>query len=666
MSAHFEAWIMLGATALLHFVWQGVVIAVVVAGLLRLLRQASAQSRYLLNCIALSFCLLLPINYLIQNAPAQASAQTISQTHIKDSSPVPANSVLQAGDPAEQMAVSHFAHQQWMALQPVLPYLAVMWAIGVAVLILRLLLGLRWVSQQVKSAKQFSDPIWQAKLQQMATAMGVKSVLRLGISTQLPFPVTAGWWRPIVILPASLLSGMPPHLVEALLAHEVAHIKRFDYLINLLQSLIEIVLFYHPVVWWLSKQIRQEREQIADDLAASLLGEPRRLALALSELEQFQFIQPQLAQGAHGGNLMLRIKRLIQTDATIKTAGWKLLLPSLGLGATCLALFAHANVLSPATPIASPHPVPAVAAEAIANTGSTTIASTTSSTSASTMVTTTSANTATNTSLTTSVAAMPPLVQSKSEKNMMQFALVKPDRSATTFVRSDRKGMAEIEKLKRENSQEFLWFVEKGQSYLIKDQAILDQANAAYKPMQDLGEQMEAQGKKMEAHGAVMERLGEQMQTLSDVQPGFDEKISAQFDAKMRAHEAKMAAFELKMQAAAAKVENAKDAQARQDALSALQKEQSKYQHLMQDFQKNAQVFQQQQQQLSQQYEKSLEPLKALEKQMADAAKPMEALGKQMDQMGKQMDKMSQQAEQQIWSLIQTAKQKGLVTPIKS
>lgn len=662
MSANFDVWIMLGATALLHFVWQGVVIAIVVAGLLRLLRQASAQSRYLLNCIALSICLLLPINYLIQNAPAQASAQTALQMHLKDPSLIPANSVLQADDETQQMVISHFAHQQWIALQPVLPYLAAMWAIGVAVLILRLLLGLRWVSQQVKSAKQLSDPIWQAKLQQMATAMGVKSVLRLGISTQLPFPVTAGWWRPIVILPASLLSGMSPHLVEALLAHEIAHIKRFDYLINLLQSLIEIVLFYHPVVWWLSKQIRQEREQIADDLAASLLGEPRRLALALSELEQFQFIQPQLAQGAHGGNLMLRIKRLIQTDSTIKTAGWKLVLPSLGLGATCLALFAQANVLSPAAPITSPHLVAAVAAEAIPNTGPTTISSTTSSTSASTMVTTTS----TNTSLTTSVAAMPLVVQSKGEKNVMQFALVKPDRNATTFVRSDRKGMAEIEKLKRENSQEFLWFVEKGQSYLIKDQAILDQANAAYKPMQELGEQMEAQGKKMEAHGAVMERLGEQMQTLNDVQPGFDEKISAQFDAKMRAHEAKIAAFELKIQAAAAKVENAKDAQARQDALSALQKEQSKYQHLMQDFQKNAQVFQQQQQQLSQQYEKSLEPIKALEKQMADAAKPMEALGKQMDQMGKQMDKMSQQAEQQIWSLIQTAKQKGLVTPIKS
>ena len=124
--------------------------------------------------------------------------------------------------------------------------------------------------------------------------------------------MTAGWWKPIVILPSSLLTGMPVELIEALLAHEVAHVKRMDYLVNLFQSAIEIALFYHPAVWWISKQIRIEREQIADDLAAGLLGEPRRLALALSELEQFQFSHPQPALSAHGGNLMSRIKRLVR------------------------------------------------------------------------------------------------------------------------------------------------------------------------------------------------------------------------------------------------------------------------------------------------------------------------------------------------------------------
>ena len=83
-----------------------------------------------------------------------------------------------------------------------------------------------------------------------------------------------------MLVPAVLVTGMPPHLLEALLAHELGHIRRHDYLINLLQNVVEILLFYHPAVWWLSRRIRTEREQIADDFAAHHLGDPRRLALA--------------------------------------------------------------------------------------------------------------------------------------------------------------------------------------------------------------------------------------------------------------------------------------------------------------------------------------------------------------------------------------------------
>ena len=102
----------------------------------------------------------------------------------------------------------------------------------------------------------------------------------------------------------------------------MAHIKRFDYVVNLLQSAIEIVLFYHPAVWWISKQIRIEREQIADDLAAGLLGEPRRLALCTVRAGAVPVHQPQPALSAQGENLMLRIKRLIKPELSAK--------PSLG------------------------------------------------------------------------------------------------------------------------------------------------------------------------------------------------------------------------------------------------------------------------------------------------------------------------------------------------
>jgi beta-lactamase regulating signal transducer with metallopeptidase domain len=630
MNANLQEWITVVATALLHFVWQGFVIAALVAVLLRALRRAPAQTRYLLSSLALGFCLLLPLIYLIQNAPAHDVVSIALIDNLPDTNASATSSL--ASENTNSIVHSAYVQwqSQWSSLKPLLPYLVALWTAGVCILLLRMMLGLRWVSQQVKLAKQLSDPIWQAKLQSMANTMGVKQRLRLGISTQLEFPVTAGWWRPIVILPASLVSGMPAELLEALLAHEVAHIKRFDYFMNLLQSLIEVVLFYHPAVWWLSKQIRIEREQIADDLAASLLGEPRRLALALSELERFQFTHPQLAQVAHGGNLMLRIKRLIQADSTVKTAGWKIVLPGLGLGAACLALYAQANGVPSTAPIAVTSAATVVASSPVP--------------------------------VSVSAPVMTPSVPHKHEKKELQFALVKPADKHNTFVNSDKRGLAEIEKLRKENKQDFLWFSEKGTSYLIKDPEIIGQANAAYKPMEALGEQMEQHGKKMEAQGAVMEEIGEQMQAISDKQPQIDDKLNARFEAKMRDYEKKVAAFELKMEAAAEKVEKASNAQMRQHALEQLSKEQGKFQLLMKELQKNDQLYQQHHQQI----EQSLQPLQAMSKKMEEAAKPMEALGAQMEQLGKQMESLSQQAEKQIWGLIQTAKQKGLIEPVKS
>lgn len=144
----------------------------------------------------------------------------------------------------------------------------------------------------------------------------------------------------MVLLPAALVAGMPPDLLEALLAHEMAHIKRHDYLVNLLQNVIETLLFYHPAVWWISNRIRIERELMADDFAARQLGEPRRLALALSELERLQFSTHHLAQAANGGNLMDRIQRLCRPAP--QALNWKAVVPMLGLTLACMSIYAEA------------------------------------------------------------------------------------------------------------------------------------------------------------------------------------------------------------------------------------------------------------------------------------------------------------------------------------
>jgi HEAT repeat protein len=136
-------------------------------------------------------------------------------------------------------------------------------------------------------------------------------------------PTVIGWLRPFILLPVGALTGLTTRQLEAIIAHELAHIRRHDYLINLLQAVVETLLFYHPAVWWVSRRIRQEREHCCDDLAVAVCGDPLIYARALLEMEQLRAAGPQLAMAANGGLLMNRIQRLVgaQTPHTNRFSG---------------------------------------------------------------------------------------------------------------------------------------------------------------------------------------------------------------------------------------------------------------------------------------------------------------------------------------------------------
>jgi D-alanyl-D-alanine endopeptidase (penicillin-binding protein 7) len=318
---------------LLHFVWQGVLIGCATALALIALRNAGPGPRYTVACAGLLLCLAWP---------ALELAGRLSGSNAGGAGVLLVERMRTAAGGADAGLPG------W--LQAKLPLLVTGWAACSAALALRMALGLLWIGRVAK--RQASDPHWQARLSAMALAFGVTREVRLRIVDNLASPITAGWWRPVVLLPASLASGMPTDLLEALLAHEMAHVKRFDYLVNLGQNVVETLLFFHPAAWWISNRIRAEREQIADDVAASHLGEPRRLALALSELERLQFSHHHLAQGANGGDLMLRIKRLIRPDT--QALNWKAAIPVLGLAAACIAGCAQTPAAAPATTSAEP------------------------------------------------------------------------------------------------------------------------------------------------------------------------------------------------------------------------------------------------------------------------------------------------------------------------
>jgi len=315
----------LGLT-LMHFLWQGLLLGCATAVALTVLRNSRAEYRYLIACSALLACQCWPAFDLIQRMTGDAASAS-------------------TGMPGLQWAASTIGNEDaWFTLLSSLRSIVGIWSLCASLLALRMIAGLLWIdraSRRPSACRRHDQLRWETDLARLAQRFGITRKVRLQVVDVLSSPITAGWWRPVVLVPAALVGGMPPDLLEALLAHEMAHIKRHDYLINLLQNVIETLLFYHPAVWWISNRIRLERELIADDVAARQLGEPRRLALALSELEKLQFSTHQLAQAANGGNLMMRIQHLLRPGP--KSLNWKAAIVMLGVAAACLSIYAEAT-----------------------------------------------------------------------------------------------------------------------------------------------------------------------------------------------------------------------------------------------------------------------------------------------------------------------------------
>lgn len=323
--------------ALLHFVWQGAAIGLLAAIALHCLRDARPQARYAVACAALLACALAPLATVVALLAGMGSADIAS---VLPSMPAPAGA-------AAASALSIQAMLSAPRLDGLLPSIVALWAACACTLCLRLALGVVWVERLRAAPQGPGQPTWQRRLDALALRFDMVSTVPLRLVDDLDSPATIGWWRPVVLLPAAVALRMPVDLVEALLAHELAHIRRHDYLVNLLQGIVEAFLFYHPVTWWLSHRIRIEREEVADRLAAEATGAPERLALALAELADSLVRRPEpyvpnLAQAAHGGQLMSRIQQLVQPGRRAGATG-RLVFPLLGLLAGGVALFAYAQ-----------------------------------------------------------------------------------------------------------------------------------------------------------------------------------------------------------------------------------------------------------------------------------------------------------------------------------
>ena len=192
-----------------------------------------------------------------------------------------------------------------------LPAVLGFWCAGMLALLCRLNLGLMGTRKIKSLAVESASAEIVHVLRALRTELGIERAVELLNSARVQAPTLIGWLKPAILLPFGCMTGLSTVQIEAILAHELAHIRRHDYLVNLFQSMMECVLFYHPAVWWVSNQVRREREHCCDDLAVAVCGDRLAYAKALSFLEERRSPIPAGAFGATGGVLKMRIERLL-------------------------------------------------------------------------------------------------------------------------------------------------------------------------------------------------------------------------------------------------------------------------------------------------------------------------------------------------------------------
>jgi GWxTD domain-containing protein len=279
---------------ILHSLWQGALVALALGLILSVL--SLPRLRYATALVAMVVLAASWMATLLYLWPASSVRFPLASPPL----------------PTHPSAVGFDSPQQPFSFQALIPWLAPLWMAGVSILVLRQAIG--WISLDRLKTRGVCHPppAWQQTLARLASRLRIGRPVTLLESSLVEIPVVLGHLRPVILIPVGFLAQLPVEQIEAILLHELAHIRRNDYLVNLLQRLAEAVLFYHPAVWWISHILRTEREYCCDDIAVEAHGSAYTYATALTTLEQHRSAVPEPALGATGGSLMTRIRRILE------------------------------------------------------------------------------------------------------------------------------------------------------------------------------------------------------------------------------------------------------------------------------------------------------------------------------------------------------------------
>lgn len=663
-----QTWIAPLGRALLESLWQGAAIGMAAWLALIALRAARPQTRYAIACIALLACLLAPLSALLGFA-LDDGARTIPIHAAMIDAPTTAVASLPA------------VRAHWSSsIDTGLPWIVAGWSIGVLCMLLRLCAGALWVRRLRKSATAVIDTALLQRFEALRLRMRVGAAVQLRawaddaaaslrptVGTLLG-PIAAGVVSPVVILPAALIARMPIDLLEALIAHELAHIRRRDYLINLLQTLIETLLFYHPAVWWLSRRIRHERELVADDLAARAIGAPRTVALALAELDRLRAEDQRadreirnahafpltLSLAAHGGSLMSRIQHLIAPKRPAWNSG--LVLPLIGLAAIGVACLAYAQ---------SERPMRAKT-ESVADTAKAGGKSASSRDDLPRPDETAQARGATGLILASQVFA--DADRRERPVGHQGYALVRHGERGFS-ISGDLEDIDDIRAAKSRIDEDFVWFQRDGKPYVVRDPATLTRIRAIWAKSEDSERRLEAMSREMEAKSVELEALAEgvSVQALEEAQirTRIASRVAeiSQLTEQQRLEEQQTELMALSKRIAARTATlNGRESDA--TAEREVAELEARSEALQTQMEAAEAVIEAKSAALEAEIASEMKPIESrIEARMEAAAKPLEALGEKMEALGKEHEDVMAQVDRDILREIERAMREKLAEP---
>jgi len=290
---------------LLHSLWQGLIIAISLLWILRLAKSTNPKVKYYLSISAL---VLMVVWMLATFSHTYMQLQEQFQSEWQVFIPGIRQEIQQEQTTSWWMSVQD---QLYAFVQSYAREMTGMWLFGV------LIFGVRWIGsvyytyrlRHIQTVPALDH--WQQKVHMLRLKMHINREVRLVSSARIDVPMVIGHLKPVILFPVGMMSGLAPEQVEAIIAHELAHVKRYDFVINLMLSTLEVLLFYHPAYWWINGRISEAREHCCDDIAVATCGNARLYAEALYQLEE-KLQQTTLAMALQGRKhqLLNRIKRI--------------------------------------------------------------------------------------------------------------------------------------------------------------------------------------------------------------------------------------------------------------------------------------------------------------------------------------------------------------------